>query len=346
MKYFQDITLHGKIVRPKKSIINPIFDSKNILVNDSWNYVDMWLKKNTQKEALFYWQQARQFFEASLVLPNTSSPLTSYYCFLNATKTLLLVKKIVFADRHGVSGKRRGNISFDNETVSFKNSGILSSMQKYFEESVRSEEYTLKQLLQNLIFIHRAYNLTYTSSGELFIPLKNVRFVKATKSRTNQNGVREFWLCAEFDTDIIDGNLTRTLAMGFKYVDGYVVSTKRFKWKTNDQGNKNNIKELEKANKYYRKKLTYIKGLKTHWYLKKENTKTINDKSMPTLSFAIMHRLSELSRYSPNILAKYLESKNNWLLAEFLDKAKYQFIDKISSEITGYDFVAGKNLVR
>ena len=67
---------------------------------------------------------------------------------------------------------------------------------------------------------------------------------------------------------------------------------------------------------------------------------------MSTLTFAIMHRLSELSRYSPNILAKYLESKNNWLLAEFLDKAKYQFIDKISSEITGYDFVAGKNLVR
>lgn len=92
--------------------------------------------------------------------------------------------------------------------------------------------------------------------------------------------------------------------------------------------------------------MNYFKGVKTHWYLKKENTKSINDKSMSTLTFAIMHRLSELSRYSPNILAKYLESKNNWLLAEFLDKAKYQFIDKISSEITGYDFVAGKNLVR
>ena len=346
MSYFQDITLHSKIVRPKKAIISSIFDSKNILVNDSWNYVDMWLKKNGQKEALFYWEQSKQFFEASLVLPNTSSPLTSYYCFLNAVKTLLIVKKIKYADRHGVSGKRKGNRSFDNETVSFKNSGILPSMQKYFEESVKNEEFTVKQLLQNLIFIHRAYNLTYSSSGELFIPLKNIRFVKAKKARPQRPGVREFWLCAEFDTDIVDGHLTKSIPNGFKYIDGYVVSTKRFKWKTNDSKNKNNILELVKANKYYRKKLTYIKGLKTHWYLKKETTKSINEKSMPTLVFAIMHRLSELSRYSPEILAKYLESKDNWLLSEFLDKAKYQFIDKISSEITGYDFVAGKNLVR
>ncbi len=93
MSCFHDITLYGKIVRPKKSVISPIFDSKKILINYSWKYVDMWIKKNNKKDALFYWQQPHRFFEASLVLPNISSPPALYYCFLNAIKTLLIVKK-------------------------------------------------------------------------------------------------------------------------------------------------------------------------------------------------------------------------------------------------------------
>ena len=104
--------------------------------------------------------------------------------------------------------------------------------------------------------------------------------------------------------------------------------------------------ELVKANAFFRRKLVYIKGTETYWYLKKDTTNSILDKSMPTIVFAIMHRLSELSRYSPDILAKYLESKHNWLLAEFLDTSVHQFIDQIASEITGYDFIIGKNIIK
>ena len=346
MSYYQEIVLDKKIVRPKKSIINPAIDSKNILVNNSWDYVDMWLKKNNKKEALFFWLQSKSFFMATKSLSNTSSPLTAYYCFLNAVKTLLLVKSIPFADRHGVSGRRNGNISFNNEIVSFKGSGILPSLQTYFNEPVRNEDFTMKQLLQNLVFIHRVYNLTYSGSTELFIPLKNVRFLKASKVRPQRKGVRDFWLSAEFDTDIVDGNTAKGLPQGFKYIDNLIVSNKRYKWLSADPKNRYNKIELIRANEYFRKKLVYIKGLKTHWYLKKDNQNSILDKSMPTITFAIMHRLSELSRYSPDILAKYLESKNNWLLAEFLDTSIHHFIDQISSEITGYDFIIGKNLMK
>lgn len=346
MSYYQQIVLDKKIVRPKKSIIAPIINSKNILVNNSWDYVDMWLKKKNEKEALLFWQQSKSFFIASKNLSNTASPLTAYYCFLNAVKTLLIVKNINFADRHGVSGKRNGNISFNNEIVSFKGSGILPALQQYFNEPIRTEEYTMKQLLQNLVYIHRVYNLTYSGESELFIPLKNVRFLKASKTRPERQGKRDFWFSAEFDTDIIDGNTTNSLPQGFKYKDNLIVSNKRYIWLTADSRNVNNKKELIKANTYFRKKLVYIKGLETHWYLKKDNRNAIIDKSMPTITFAIMHRLSELSRYSPNILAKYLESKNNWLLAEFLDTSIHHFIDQISSEITGYDFVIGKNLMK
>jgi hypothetical protein len=65
----------------------------------------MWLKRHQQKNAGFYWEQASSFFHASRNLPNTSSPLTLYYCFLNAVKALLVVRKVAFAELHGVSGE-------------------------------------------------------------------------------------------------------------------------------------------------------------------------------------------------------------------------------------------------
>jgi len=52
-----------------------------------------------------------------------------------------------------------------------------------------------------------------------------------------------------------------------------------------------------------------------------------------------MHRLSELARYSPKSLANHFESRHNWLLSEFISTALYQFIDEISSEITGQEFM-------
>lgn len=51
-----------------------------------------------------------------------------------------------------------------------------------------------------------------------------------------------------------------------------------------------------------------------------------------------MHRLSELSRYEPQTLNKHLNKDASWLLTEFITKSMYQFIDQISSEITGNDF--------
>ena len=51
-----------------------------------------------------------------------------------------------------------------------------------------------------------------------------------------------------------------------------------------------------------------------------------------------MHRLSELTRYEPEKLAKHFDCNQNWLLSEFIKLALPQFIDEISSEITGLEF--------
>ena len=53
-----------------------------------------------------------------------------------------------------------------------------------------------------------------------------------------------------------------------------------------------------------------------------------------------MHRLSELCRYQPIKLSKFLAGKKNWLLTEFIEMAPGQFLDAIASEMTGYQFLA------
>ena len=83
-------------------------------------------------------------------------------------------------------------------------------------------------------------------------------------------------------------------------------------------------------------------GDKKLWYLKKSisGNKHIIDRNSPTLIFAVMHWLSELVRYNPAKFDKYMRSKQNWLLHEFIEKALHQFIDEISCEITHQDIMS------
>lgn len=45
-----------------------------------------------------------------------------------------------------------------------------------------------------------------------------------------------------------------------------------------------------------------------------------------------------MPRYEQQALVKHLEKNHSWLLTEFINKSARQFINKISSEITGNDF--------
>ncbi len=69
-------------------------------------------------------------------------------------------------------------------------SGVLSSLCNYFDEPTNNEEYSLYEMMYNMPFIHRAFDLTFKSPPELFIPIENPRFVKKTNST-------EAWFCAE-----------------------------------------------------------------------------------------------------------------------------------------------------
>jgi hypothetical protein len=94
------IKLKGREVKPHKAILNPLLNSKTVLTNTPWVFVELWLQRKKEDEALFYWKQAREFNKASEGLPTQSAPLLHYYSFLNAVKALLSAKRIPIAERH------------------------------------------------------------------------------------------------------------------------------------------------------------------------------------------------------------------------------------------------------
>lgn len=97
-----------------KPVTSAEYDKKTVLTNSAWEYVELWLKRISSeraKQALFFWTQAKNFYDASETLPIESKPLTSYYCCMNAAKALLAIKgetSINFDNlSHGISSDRK-----------------------------------------------------------------------------------------------------------------------------------------------------------------------------------------------------------------------------------------------
>lgn len=337
---FTPITYRGKSLTVHKAIVSPDFNSKTILVTNTWEYVEMWLERNHKDDTLFYWQQAKHFFDASEKLPKISSPLTKYYCFLNAIKSLLIVKGRSCAERHGVSGKTVAkSVSLSDEEVTFEARGILFALCQDLDEPANNQTYTLKKLLYNLPYIHRAYSLTFESEQEIFIPISEPRFVRKDDSS-------ESWFCTEIkDKRYTNSDTLSQLPTEFEQDcgvnDKFVIrKRKQFSWQDGQQHESDNLQRLTKYYRNVRKHLYYMYGSSRLWYIKLSgNISGLIDRSSLTITFAAMHKLSELALYSPITLAKYFDSEHNWLLSRFINTALYQFIDEISSEITGQEFM-------
>ena len=330
----KDLTCSSRTLVPRKSIIEPIFDQKTILAKSHWDYVEMYLKRKNNSDALFYWNQAEVFYNASLNLPTLSAPLTLYYCFLNAAKALLTSKNEIFSKKHGVSSKyTSGNTNLKSEIVSFNTKGILAALSRYFGDISISGNHTMWELLYNVPFIHRSFNLTYPSeSVELFIPIKNLRFVISDFQHYG-------WFCfATYEPYQNWHTINKIKALGFyedKLHNKFTVRyTKRFKWYYKGNKRKSNFTRLKNYHSKFRRNLVYISGNNTHWYIKRTGVNGIVDRNPACIIYAIMHRLSELSRYDPLTLSKHFEAKHNWLLTEFIEGAAEQFIDMIGCEIT------------
>lgn len=319
----------------RRSVITPAWKDEKVLTSDLWMYVDLWLRRNANgTDARFFWQQARDFYTASLGLPITASPLALYYCFLNATKALLIAKNLNFSDHHGVTGRKTATkASLSNELVALKSSGVLPALISYYGDDANGS-YTLKDLLGNMAFVHRAYCLSYKEPFHFF-SLINPTYVKAV-------GSTEAWISTELEARFDDRRVLATLPPGFEknaaFEDDLVIrKKKRFRWNPGSSEKNKNLSRLTKYHAKLRRDMTYITGT-DRWYLKRRHSNVVTvDRHTPTMIFAAMHRLSELSRYDPLRLSRIVDTQRNWILAEFIKTAPTQFLDEIACELTGQE---------
>lgn len=226
-----------------------------------------------------------------------------------------------------------------NEKITFKGGGIIPALSRFLEEEEKDHEHTLTDVLSNLPFIHRAYRYTFRSHPEMFIPLRNVLYRKGEDDYV--------WITAKIEGRYADGRSLSTLPSQFEVDKGYstecVIRTKhKIKWhgrRSSKEGIEGATERLLTYHRKLRQHLVYICAAPDLWYIKRKisRAKSLRRYSL-TLILAAMHRLSELSRYDPAGLARYLEGKENWLLTEFIELAPMQFIDELVCEMTSLEF--------
>src|SRR5262249_47524890 len=96
------VRLDGRDLKLHKATVSPSLGAKTVLTNSPWEFVSLWLERESHTDAHFYWNQAREFHRASSSLAIQSAPLLHYYSFMNATKALLAAKGKAIDKRHGV----------------------------------------------------------------------------------------------------------------------------------------------------------------------------------------------------------------------------------------------------
>jgi hypothetical protein len=337
------IHLDRRIIRPHCAL-EPDFAHPAVLSADPWAFVTLWLRRERQQEAGFYWQQARELFEATQPLPAVTSPITAYYSCLNAAKALLSVRRFPFAVYHGAAGATEsGRVALANETIKVHASGVIPALSQLLGYWPCEGTYSLYDLLRVLPFVHRAFTLTYKSAGELFIPLNNPCFVCKPDSD-------KAWFQAEVPPRYQTNRLASTLPAGFE-VDhgqresGVVRRKKRFEWAMRNLGRAQSIKNLVAYHRDVRDKVHPIVAAGTRWYLERKQLAQVNHPACKLVCmFAALHRLSELSRYHPLVLKRHLDARHGWLLVEFLQTAPIQFIYTVASELTHTVFLSPMSL--
>jgi hypothetical protein len=335
----EPVLMKTRVLRPHKAVHDAQFEMRSVLTNDPFNYVDLWLRREHQDEALFYWRQARAFYLAAHGLPIESSPLVLYYCFMNAAKALLSAKGVAFSDHHGLRAHRmRGpnsKIVLSNEGIKIATQGIAPALSTYLGETETATIHSLEDVLYNIVCIHRTYCLSYPRSREMFLPLRSADFVR-------EAGTGEVRLRAFAVSDVDWSTFRRALPASFQPlpdVENGVLSSASVLWTTSTNPTPTEMDELRTLNEDLRSFLHYINGAQTLWYLKTNRAPGIARRSI-TLTLVAMHRLSEICRYRPSELLSFLNGQKNWLLSEFVAMSPGQYLDEIACEMTGHQLMA------
>jgi hypothetical protein len=337
------VRINDRAVRPHKTIVAPVLGTRTVLSKSPWGFVSLWLKRERKDNALFYWDQAREFYAGSVGMTLQSSPLLLYYSFMNATKALLTAKGIAFDPMHGIrAANTRGpkdRASLSNESVRVLNQGVLPALSVYLGETELQRVHTLQELFFNLPCIHRTYCLTYKNQPDMFIPLTDCEYVLDTDTS-------ELYFRANLSRDFAHHRFLNRLPPSI-VPDGRgggiraIRSAETVKLHSRTVRTSADRDATVLFNRRLRTDVQYINGAETLWYVKGVVRGPKRIARFPlTLTLAAMHRLSEICRYRPTELASFLAGQQNWLLSEFIQLAPDQFIDELAAEITGHQFLA------
>lgn len=56
------LRVKNKTLSIRRCVVRPNFAGEKVLTSDVWDYVDLWIKRdNKNSDALFFWNQAREF---------------------------------------------------------------------------------------------------------------------------------------------------------------------------------------------------------------------------------------------------------------------------------------------
>lgn len=335
----------------KTAILNPNMRGKTVLVEDKWDYIRYHIKtlprgqKEKANKALFFWDQAEEFYKSSEGLSKISAPLPLYYSFLNATKAFLYLKSTEPVDEyHGISGKNvvSQKIMLSSQIVSTKSKGVCPSLAQILGDTINcGNEYNLDDLLFNLVFVHRAYSISHKlkKSDELFIPLDEIQFRRKPDKRIT--------IVSKIDDKYRDRKVIENISTRKFEIDNRDNPALYFSWQRGPKLTdlrKINSEEIKKFHSTARRHFQEIAaGIESRWYLKNYDNPHAIDLNPLVIIYMIMHRLSEMSRYQPDILQSYFMSEHSWILTEFITSAPFQFINGISSEMTGEQFGIPRN---
>ncbi len=331
----------GRILKPHKAILSAQFDARTVLTESPWEFVSLWLKREHQFGALILWNQAREFHDVSVGLSLQSAPLPLYYSFMNAAKSLLTSKGISFNPHHGIRAEdlrgRSRRIKLSNEGVKIKQDGVLPALSSYLKEIETVRQHTLKELLFNLAYMHRTYCLTYRSQRDMFVPLKDPKFVVNTHTKAAYFSAS---VSEDFPLTRIRTRLPSTLVLDPSAGPRAIRSAAEATLSNVNSVTSADLAKIALLNLQLRCDLHYINATETLWYAKLNVNGPRRLARFPlTVTLAAMHRLSEICRYRPLELAAFMSSQENWLLTEFVRSAPGQFLDAIASEVTGYQFL-------
>ena len=303
------ICAQNRIIRIGKSYTDKDFKKQTVLTDDIFTYVSFFYQSH--KKAMkfvnpnnrvkygnpskysyeFYWKQAEMFYKAAKTMPIEVKPVASYYCMLNAAKSYIAFTSSsadVFVENFGTHGISEDKSSAGNDLanicITHKQKGVFplfaSKLDPDFTtvwayaKNGTNYSYSIKTLMYNLPFIHRAYVMTYSKRynkvEELFVPVRvneSPMYFKANDGKAYMSFELErssFSANAQSITNSIKMAVNRDFSIymgtGFR-----LISNRGARWNSNGSISK----EIKDLTNDLRKDFVYIRSPKRLWYLKK-----------------------------------------------------------------------------